>query len=91
MAKRRAQRGGGRVAVQQTLQFLRLVGHAAADSKTCTLAVSVCDAARDPAAALEVAALYRASRGAVPDDQLFASLITGEPLCVVPSLSWWPS
>lgn len=75
-AKQRAQRGARRIAVDQTLQFLRLVPPAAADPKSCTAAVAVCATACKPEAAQEVARLFRAS-GGIPDEPFYAALIVG--------------
>ena len=70
------------MAVQQVVTFLQLLPHAAADAKACTLAAGVCAIARDPAAALEVARLFRMSNGAI-DEPLYGSLIYGELMLFV--------
>ena len=78
VAKQRAHRGAKRLAVQHALQFIRLVPQAAAHPHACTLAISVCTAAQDLPAALEVAECFRAGQGTM-DELLYASLINGKP------------
>ena len=63
--------------MRQTLQFVRLLGPAAADAKLVTLAGHVCVAASDEAAFLEVTHLILGRCREVSGD-LRASLIAGE-------------
>ncbi|KAK9813896.1 hypothetical protein WJX73_003687 [Symbiochloris irregularis] len=75
LAKRRAEEGSGRISVMQTLQFLALLGPAAADAKLCTLAVNVCISAADPAACLEVMRII-SGQCTNPDPEMRASFVT---------------
>lgn len=68
---RAAQRRG---AVDAALRFLSLLPRGATDARTYTMAVSVCAAAQDVHAALQVADMWR-STGRKPDTFLYTNVI----------------